>query len=83
MQIDQILIRPADSVLIIQYSDSAGRSDNIVVDSAGNSNISAVISDAQKRVPSEADRPDKSEIEQEIEELEYRLAQLKKSIGEA
>jgi len=32
-------------------------------------------------LPAEQDRPDKSEIEQEIEELEYRLKMLTESIG--
>ncbi len=83
MRIDQLLIRPNDNVLIIQYSDSAGRQNNIVVESTGNSNIAALLADAQQRLPLEKDNPVKSEVEQEIAELEYRLTQLKKSIGAA
>jgi redox-regulated HSP33 family molecular chaperone len=81
MQINQIIVRPSESVFIIQYSDSAGRSDNIVVDSTGNSNVSGLLANAQQRLPSEQNHPDKTEITQEIGELEYRLKMLKQSIG--
>jgi len=81
MQIDQIIVRPSENVFIIQYSDSAGRSDNIVASSAGNANVAALVADAQQRLPSEQNNPAKDEIEQEIEELEYRLKMLKESIG--
>ena len=83
MQIDQILVRPKDHSLIIQYSDNVGRSNNIVSDSTGNAHVAALMTEAQSKLPAEADRPDKTEIEQEIEELEYRLKQLKQSIGQA
>ena len=39
MQIDQILIRPADNQFIVQYSDNAGRSNNFTLNSANNANI--------------------------------------------
>ncbi len=81
MQVDQILIRPADNEWIVQYSDSAGRTNNFTVSSAGNANIAAIVADATSRLPAEAAHPDKSEVEQEIEELEYRLTMLKQSIG--
>jgi hypothetical protein len=81
MQVDQILIRPADNEWIVQYSDSAGRTNNFTVSSAGNASIAAIVADAQGRLPAEANHPDKSEVEQEIEELEYRLTMLKQSIG--
>ena len=81
MQIDQIIVHPTDKTVLIEYSDNVGRTNNISYDGAGNTTIAALISDAQQRVPREQDRPDKSEVEQEIEELEYRLTQLKLSIG--
>ena len=81
MQIDQILVRPTENVFVIQYFDSAGRSDNLVVESGGNAHVAGLVADAQQRLPSEQNHPAKSEIEQEIEELEYRLTQLKQSIG--
>jgi uncharacterized protein YceH (UPF0502 family) len=77
------LIRPKDNMFIVQYSDSAGRQNNLVVDSTGNSTIATLLADAQQRVPAEKDNPVKSEVEQEIAELEYRLTQLKQSIGVA
>lgn len=81
MQVDQILIRPVDNEFIVQYSDNAGRTNNFTVSSSGNANVAAIIADARSRLPVEADHPDKSEIEQEIGELEYRLQMLKQSIG--
>jgi hypothetical protein len=81
MQVDQILIRPTENQWVVQYSDSAGRTNNFTVSSAGNANIAAIVADARGRLPPEANHPDKSEIEQEIEELEYRLQMLKQSIG--
>jgi phosphoribosylformylglycinamidine (FGAM) synthase-like amidotransferase family enzyme len=67
---------------IVQYSDNAGRTNNFTVSSAGNASIAAIVADARGRLPAEADHPDKSEVEQEIEELEYRLRMLKQSIGQ-
>lgn len=81
MQIDQILIRPADKELIVQYSDNTGRANNFTITTEGNSSVAAVIADAKSRLPAETDRPDKSEVEQEIGELEYRLKMLRQSIG--
>lgn len=81
MQVDQILIRPADNEWIVQYSDNAGRTNNFTVSSVGNASIAAIVADASNRLPTEADHPDKTEVEQEIEELEYRLQMLKQSIG--
>ena len=81
MQIDQILVRPSQKVVIIQYSDNAGRRGNVDYDSTGNATVDSLVSDAQQRVPAERDRPDKAVIELEISELENRLKQLKQSIG--
>ncbi len=83
MQLDQVIIRPSPSTYIVQYSDNLGRTNNLAVDVAGNAAVAALLADAQKRIPKEQDRPDKTEVQQEINELEYRLTQLKKSIGEA
>ncbi len=83
MQINQILIRPSEGVTIIQYIDNIGKTGSVVVEGSQDPSFQAAISDAQKRLPAEEDRPDKTEIEQEIDELEYRLTQLKQSIGAA
>jgi len=81
MQIDQILIRPGNQSVIVRVTDAVGRRDNLVFDGASNSDVQAVISTYQQQLPSEEEHPAKSEIEQEIAELEYRLTQLKQSIG--
>ncbi len=81
MQIDQIIVRPSEKSVILQYSDSAGRRNNVVFESTGNASVSGLVSDCEARLPSEAGRADKGEIQQEIEELEYRLKMLKQSIG--
>ena len=83
MQLDQILIRPASNQMIIQFSDGAGRADNLTIGTENNSNVAAIVADARNRLPAEADNPAKEEIEQEIAELEYRLRLLKQSIGQA
>jgi hypothetical protein len=67
---------------VVQYSDNAGRTNNFTVSSAGNPNVAAIVTDARSRLPTEANHPEKSEIEQEIEALEYRLQMLKQSIGQ-
>jgi len=81
MEIRQIVVRPNQDKYILQYADNVGRTGSIVLEASSNTAAAALIADAEGRLPTEEDHPDKSEIEQEIEELEYRLAQLKQSIG--
>lgn len=83
MQVDQIIIRPSSSALIVQYSDSAGRADNFTLDSRGNANVAAILADATARLPAASENPAKAEIQKEIADLETRVARLKQSIGAA
>jgi hypothetical protein len=82
MEISQILLKPSQNKYIIQYSDNVGKIGRIQLEAAANTQAAALITDAQARLPSEQNRPNKGEIEQEITELEYRLKQLKISIGQ-
>jgi hypothetical protein len=82
MDIHQILIRPRDNTVVILYQDIAGTRNTIVYDSSGNATVAALVSDAQSRLPTEQNRPDKAEIQQEIQGLEQRVALLKQSIGQ-
>ena len=81
MKLEHIFIKPKDSKVIIQYVDNVGRFGKIAYDYTDNASVEALVSDANQRIPAEEDRPDKSDIEQEIGELEYRLKQLRESIG--
>jgi hypothetical protein len=81
MQIHQILVRPQGNTVIIVFVDPVGRRNTMVFDSTGNATVQALIDECQQRLPPDEEHPDKSEIEQEIAELEYRLTQLKQSIG--
>jgi hypothetical protein len=82
MQLKQITIRPADHKVIIQYTDNAGRIGNLTFDSTNDTTVNTLISQSQARVPAEQNRPDRPQIEQEIEQLEDRLEQLRQSIGQ-
>ena len=83
MQLDQILIRPSDSVVILQYTDSAGRSGSATSDLRSNATASKLVDDSKKLLPAEdSNRPDAPAIEAEISQLEDRVAQLRASIGQ-
>ena len=83
MQLDQILIRPGDAVVIIQYTDSAGRAGSKTFDLTSNTNAVKLVGDCKALMPPEtADRPDAAEIQQEIGQLEERLVKLRNSIGQ-
>jgi len=81
MQVHQILIRPDDNLVVILYKDIVGNRNSLHFDSSGNAKVAAIVEECQGRLPQDEERPDKTEIEQEIDELEYRLSQLKESIG--
>jgi len=84
-QIDQIILRPDASLILLQPTDSAGRTGAVLVDPASldgtqTASLAALIDLCQKRLPPEPDKPPPSEVEQEIAELEYRLEQLRKLV---
>jgi hypothetical protein len=86
MQIDQIILRPSSNLILLQHSDSAGRTGAVLIDPASLDEtqagaLAALVDLCQKRLPPEPDKPPPSEVEQEIVDLEYRLAQLRASIG--
>ena len=83
MQLKQIIVRPSEKKVIVQYTDNVGRIGNLSYDSTHEATVNTLVSEATGRLPTEQNRPDRSDIEQEIEELEYRLEQLKQSIGQA
>jgi len=82
MQIHQILVRPDQNRVTVVYVDSAGRRNTLAFDSTNIAAVQTVIADCQARLPADTDHPDKAEIQQEIQSLEARVAQLKESIGQ-
>src|SRR2546426_5525969 len=83
MQIDQIILRPSANLIVLQHTDSAGRTgavliDPISLDELQTAALTALIDLCQKRLPPEPDKPPLTEVQQEIVELEYRLEQLRK-----
>ncbi len=81
MQIHQILVRPDDQKMIILYLDLVGRRNSIVVDTVNNSVVQQLVTECLTKIPADADNPAKPQIQQEIAELESRVAKLKQSIG--
>src|SRR5437867_8423453 len=86
MQIDQIILRPDASLILLQHTDSAGRTGTVLIeapslDAPQTAALVALIDLCQKRLPPEPDKPPLSEVEQEIVELEYRLVLLRKSLS--
>ncbi|MDB6034157.1 MAG: hypothetical protein JWM16_4495 [Verrucomicrobiales bacterium] len=84
MQIDQVILRPKADAILLQHTDSSGRSgitvvpfDEVEVPAA----LAEVLRFCEKRMPPEREKPAQEEIQQEIAELEYRLEHLRKSIG--
>ena len=58
-----------------------GYSSSQMFDSAGNTHVEALAAECAQRLPPDEQNPARSEIEQEISELEYRFPQLKQWIG--
>ena len=83
MQIHQILIRPESNTTIILYLDVVGRRNSIVVDSKNDALFQQLVAQCKAKLPTSEDDAVKEKVEQEISELEYRLSQLKQSIGVA
>lgn len=67
--------------LIILYMDVVGRRNNMTLDTTNDAVVQQLVQQCTRKLPADAENPAKEEIEQEISELEYRLAQLRKSIG--
>jgi hypothetical protein len=82
MQLDQIIIRPAQKRLVIQYSDDLKQPINVSSDSTGDANVAALVQYAEQHMPTAATRPDKPQIEIQIADLQKRIDRLKKSIGQ-
>jgi len=81
MEIYQINIKPRDNTHVIKYYDITGKSNTIVGANDEVPGIAQLMEASKAKLPTPEDNPAKTEIEQEIEELEYRLSQLKQSIG--
>ena len=87
MQLDQIILRTAADLILLQHTDSAGRTGAVLIDPATlddpqSAALAALVDLCQKRLPPEPDKPPPSEVEQEIADLEYRLEQLRKTLGQ-
>ena len=85
MQLDQIILRPLADVILVQHSDSAGRSGSTVIasvslDAKQTEALATFLAVCRDRLPPEPDKPPRTEIEQEIAELEYRLQHLRESL---
>ena len=85
MQLDQIILRPLADVILLQHLDSAGRSGSTVIasvslDAKQTEALATFLAVCRDRLPPEPDKPPRTEIEQEIAELEYRLQHLRESL---
>ena len=85
MQLDQTILRPAADLILLQHTDSAGRSGSTVIQPASleakqSEALATFLALCRDRLPPEPDNPARAEVEQEIAELEYRLGQLRKSL---
>ena len=88
MQLDQIILRPAVDLILLQHTDSAGRSGVTVIPSASldakqTEALATFLALCRDRLPPEPENPPRTEVEQEIAELEYRLEHLRKSLDPA
>ena len=88
MQIEQIIVRPSEDLVLVQHRDNAGRAGTVSVavgklDDQPAEGLKAFLADCEGRLPAEPEGPEQTEVEQEIAELEYRLEHLRKSLGVA
>lgn len=88
MQLDQVILRPKADLILLQHTDSAGRSGatNIAPASLDEKQAAALetfLIACRDRLPPEPDKPPRSEVEQEIAELEFRLEQLRNLLEQA
>ena len=85
MQLDQIIMRPKADLILVQHTDGAGRSGVTVIPSASldvkqTEALATFLALCRDRLPPEPDKPPRTELEQEIAELQFRLEQLRKSL---
>jgi hypothetical protein len=81
MQIHQVVIRPENQTVIVLYLDSVGRRFTKTFEGGQIPAVGQLLAECQSRLPPDSEHPAKAQIEQEISELEYRLDQLRQSIG--
>jgi hypothetical protein len=65
----------------VLYLDVVGRKDSATFEIGDNPTVKNFIAECERHLPPPSESPAKSEVEQEIAELEYRLKMLKESIG--
>ncbi len=82
MQIHQLLVRPSENLVVVLYLDVVGRKDSVTFEIGDNQAVKSFIAECEGHLPPPSESPAKSEVEQEIAELEYRVRMLKESIGE-
>src|ERR1041385_2127133 len=88
MQLDQIILRPTADLILLQHTDSAGRSGSTVIpppslDAKQAEALASFLALCRDRLPPEPDHPARAELEQEIAELEYRLGPLGEALQPA
>ena len=87
MQIEQVIMRPHADLILLQHTDSAGRSGVTIIppaslDAKQTEALATFLALCRDRLPPEPDKPPRTDVEQEIAELEYRLEHLRKSLDE-
>ena len=88
MQIEQVIMRPHADLILMQHTDSAGRSGVTIIppatlDAKQTEALATFLALCRDRLPPEPDKPPRTDVEQEIAELEYRLEHLRKSLEPA
>jgi hypothetical protein len=86
MRLDQIILRPSADVILLQHSDNLGGSGvtplaPASLDTKQAEALANFLAVCRERLPPDPEKPPRTEIEQEIAELEYRLEHLRKSLG--
>ncbi len=86
MQVESIVMRYGDGLVMVNHRDNAGRDgvtclvvDELPAEAAAH--VQAVMDLAVSRLPAEPESPELTEIEMEIQELEYRLTQLRRVVA--
>ncbi len=86
MQVESIVMRYGDGLVMVNHRDNAGRDgvtclviDELPAEAAAH--VQAVVDLAISRLPAEPESPELTEIEMEIQELEYRLTQLRRVVA--
>ena len=76
MQIEQIILRPSANLIVLQHTDSAGRTGAVLIDPASldetqTTSLAALVDLCQKRLPPEPDKSFPPWVEPEIADLEF------------